>query len=155
MAKLVRNKKKKICITIDDELNNSINKAVINKKYSGSKSKFFEDAAKVYLGTDKDKLPKQVEDVINHALKNNTERIARLLAKDSKASYASLFLVLKMFAYMCNSEDDEMFLLTSKKEAEKRAYQAVRQDLDIETDVEKLFPTNEIIDEIEKKKGQQ
>lgn len=155
MAKLIRNKKKKICITIDDELNDLINNAIINKKYQGSKSKFFEDAVKVYLGTNKDKLPKQVEDVINHALKNNTERIARLLAKNSKSSYASLFLVLKMFAYMCNSEEDEMFLLTSKKEAEKRAYQAVRQDLDIETDIEKLFPTNEIIDEIEKKKGQQ
>lgn len=154
MPKLVQSKKKKICITIDSNLNDLVNKMIFDKKYKGSKSKFIEDAIKTYIGTDQEKLSKQIREAINESIKSQSDRVSRLLAKNAKESYASLFIALKMYAYMCNSEEDEMFIVTARTEAEKQAYQAVRQDFGLENDLETLFPMDKMMDDIESKKGQ-
>ena len=73
-----------------------------------------------------------------------------ILAKTTKISYASEYLALKMYSYLTMNENDVRFLEESKEDAERSAYNALKNGA-IETDIETLFNKEKIKEEFRKK----
>lgn len=142
-------KKLKISITIDPYLNEELAKYMATQPFKGTRSYYIEEALRNYLSTDKDKLTQKIKQEIDDVLKQYGERLARILAKIGKSTYANQYLALLMYAYMCNSEDDKLFLLNSREEAEKQGYKALT-DKQIVRDVDSLFPNDELLKKADK-----
>ncbi len=66
-------------------------------------------------------------------------RLFRLLAKISKASFTSLYINAHMLSYMCQNEISQEFLKQEIDIANKKAYAVLKEGF-LEEDIFKLFP---------------
>lgn len=66
-------------------------------------------------------------------------RLFRLLAKMSKASFAGLYINAHMLSYMCQNEISQEFLKQEIDLANKKAYTVLKEGF-LEEDIVKLFP---------------
>ena len=136
--------RRRLGITIDQELDDELNKYMIAQNYKKSKSYYIEQAVRMYIHQDEKVLAKQIEDSIRFNIKNFEDRYCRILAKGVKRTYANTKILLNMLAYMSNSENDIRFLLETLNEAEIDGYKALKNGI-IERDIEDLFPKEELI----------
>mgnify|MGYP003287129288 CR=1 FL=1 len=143
-------RRKKISITVDKELDLAVQKYVAMSNSKITKSYCYEQAIKMFLNKDDEVLSKAIVDTIKNSIKMFEDRYCRILAKNCKTTYSLEYLVLNMFAYLCNSENDTKFLLENKEEANKRAYQTLKDGL-IERDIDTLFPEEEMKNKAMKK----
>lgn len=143
-------KRKRISITVDESLDNAVQKYVAMSETKITRSYCYEQAIKIFLNKDDDVLSKAIVDTIKNSIKMFEDRYCRILAKNCKTTYSLEYLVLNMFAYLCNSENDTKFLLENKEEANRRAYQTLKDGL-IERDIDTLFPGEEMKNKAMKK----
>lgn len=66
-------------------------------------------------------------------------RLFRLLAKMSKASFTGLYINAHMLSYMCQNEISQEFLKQEIDLANKKAYAVLKEGF-LEEDIVKLFP---------------
>jgi len=143
-------KKKKISITLDPALYESLILYCSEKRKS--KSKIIEEALENFLDSNTDKLSYQIKNVLETQIKKHDDRTSRIQAKTAKVAYSNQYLLLKMLAYICNSEEDLQYLLQTREDAEKQAYLTLKNGY-LERDVETLFSNKELIDNFNQKQG--
>ena len=144
--------RRRLGITIDPELDDELNKYMVAQNYKKSKSYYIEQAIKMYIHQDEKVLAKQIEDSIKFNIKTFEDRYCRILAKGVKRIYANTKILLNMFAYMSNSENDTRFLLETINEAEIDGYRVLKSGI-IERDIEDLFPKEELIKKARQERG--
>lgn len=84
-------------------------------------------------------ITKEIDRAVDAKLDAYHNRLFRLLAKMTKASYTSLYINGHMLSYMCNSNISQEFLKKEIEIANKKAYQILKSGF-LEEDVTKLFP---------------
>ena len=141
--------KKRIQITLKKNILDMLVKEAIKENLS--KSELLEKILDEYYNTDRNKLNEDIRENLDLVMKPYVDRLARILAKTTKISYASEYLALKMYSYLTMNENDVRFLEESKEDAERSAYNALKNGA-IETDIEILFNKEKIKEEFRKKK---
>ena len=141
--------KKRIQITLKKNILDMLVKEAIKENLS--KSELLEKILDEYYNTDRNKLNEDIRENLDLVMKPYIDRLARILAKTTKISYASEYLALKMYSYLTMNENDVRFLEESKEDAERNAYNALKNGA-IETDIEILFNKEKIKEEFRKKK---
>jgi len=141
--------KKRIQITLKKNILDMLVKEAIKENLS--KSELLEKILDEYYNTDRNKLNEDIRENLDLVMKPYIDRLARILAKTTKISYASEYLALKMYSYLTMNENDVRFLEESKEDAERSAYNALKNGA-IETDIEILFNKEKIKEEFRKKK---
>ena len=141
--------KKRIQITLKKNILDMLVKEAIKENLS--KSELLEKILDEYYNTDRNKLNEDIRENLDLVMKPYIDRLARILAKTTKISYASEYLALKMYSYLTMNENDVRFLEESKEDAERSAYNALKNGA-IETDIETLFNKEKIKEEFRKKK---
>lgn len=140
--------KKRIQITLKKNILDMLVKEAIKENLS--KSELLEKILDEYYNTDRNKLNEDIRENLDLIMKPYIDRLARILAKTTKISYASEYLALKMYSYLTMNENDVRFLEESKEDAERSAYNALKNGA-IETDIETLFNKEKIKEEFRKK----
>lgn len=140
--------KKRIQITLKKNILDMLVKEAIKENLS--KSELLEKILDEYYNTDRNKLNEDIRKNLDLVMKPYIDRLARILAKTTKISYASEYLALKMYSYLTMNENDVRFLEESKEDAERSAYNALKNGA-IETDIETLFNKEKIKEEFRKK----
>ena len=140
--------KKRIQITLKKNILDMLVKETIKENLS--KSELLEKILDEYYNTDRNKLNEDIRENLDLVMKPYIDRLARILAKTTKISYASEYLALKMYSYLTMNENDVRFLEESKEDAERSAYNALKNGA-IETDIETLFNKEKIKEEFRKK----
>ena len=140
--------KKRIQITLKKNILDMLVKEAIKENLS--KSELLEKILDEYYNTDRNKLNEDIRENLDLVMKPYIDRLARILAKTTKISYASEYLALKMYSYLTMNENDVRFLEESKEDAERNAYNALKNGA-IETDIETLFNKEKIKEEFRKK----
>lgn len=141
--------KKRIQITLKKNILDMLVKEAIKENLS--KSELLEKILDEHYNTDRNKLNEDIRENLDLVMKPYIDRLARILAKTTKISYASEYLALKMYSYLTMNENDVRFLEESKEDAERSAYNALKNGA-IETDIEILFNKEKIKEEFRKKK---
>ena len=140
--------KKRIQITLKKNILDMLVKEAIKENLS--KSELLEKILDEHYNTDRNKLNEDIRKNLDLVMKPYIDRLARILAKTTKISYASEYLALKMYSYLTMNENDVRFLEESKEDAERSAYKALKNGA-IETDIETLFNKEKIKEEFRKK----
>lgn len=140
--------KKRIQITLKKNILDMLVKEAIKENLS--KSELLEKILDEHYNTDRNKLNEDIRKNLDLVMKPYIDRLARILAKTTKISYASEYLALKMYSYLTMNENDVRFLEESKEDAERSAYNALKNGA-IETDIETLFNKEKIKKEFRKK----
>ena len=140
--------KKRIQITLKKNILDMLVKEAIKENLS--KSELLEKILDEHYNTDRNKLNEDIRENLDLIMKPYIDRLARILAKTTKISYASEYLALKMYSYLTMNENDVRFLEESKEDAERSAYNALKNGA-IETDIETLFNKEKIKEEFRKK----
>ena len=133
--------KKRIQITLKKNILDMLVKEAIKENLS--KSELLEKILDEHYNTDRNKLNEDIRKNLDLVMKPYIDRLARILAKTTKISYASEYLALKMYSYLTMNENDVRFLEESKEDAERSAYNALKNGA-IETDIETLFNKEKI-----------
>lgn len=140
--------KKRIQITLKKNILDMLVKEAIKENLS--KSELLEKILDEHYNTDRNKLNEDIRENLDLVMKPYIDRMARILAKTTKISYASEYLSLKMYSYLTMNENDVRFLEEAKEDAERSAYNALKNGA-IETDIETLFNKEKIKEEFRKK----
>lgn len=140
--------KKRIQITLKKNILDMLVKEAIKENLS--KSELLEKILDEHYNTDRNKLNEDIRKNLDLVMKPYIDRLARILAKTTKISYASEYLALKMYSYLTMNENDVRFLEESKEDAERSAYNALKNGA-IETDIETLFNKEKIKEKFRKK----
>ena len=140
--------KKKLCISLNNKTASLLEKEAIKENLA--KSQLIERILNEHYNTDRNKLNEDIRENLDLVMKPYVDRLARILSKTTKISYASEYLALKMYSYLTMNENDVRFLEESKEDAERSAYNALKNGA-IETDIETLFNKEKIKEEFRKK----